>query len=375
MQARGTALSAPSGRIPARVAAGLAVAWAVIAAIEERGRGDDWRIFWRAGHAVGGPALFKAQFVYVPGAAWFLWPFAHFSIATSYFLYAALMIAAGLGAARLAAMIYRISFETAVVMTLAWFPFTIALCLGQNSPVALLLVMLVVLGVVRNDQLLAGAAAGLLLYKPTDAIALLFLFALLRFWRALAYAAVCAAVWYMLSVAATSDWLWPVAYFHTLAVLYQKDIALNSDFAISVPVFLYRAGLPTIVSWIAAAAILGASAPLLKRIPRINAVSVAPLLALAASPHAWGYEAVLVLPAMWLALSRAYRRAIVPLALAYLLAPLYFYSRQMHFDVLAIIVLGGAAVWVVVEVAAGLNAENRSNNAKTPAPGGQVEQA
>ena len=313
MQARGAALNGPSSRMLSRVAAGLAVAWAVIAAIEERGKGDDWQIFWRAGHAVGGPALFKAQFVYVPGAAWLLWPFAHFPVVPSYFAYAAIMIAAGLAAARLAAMIYGISFEAAVVMTLAWFPFTIALCLGQNSPVALLLVMLAILGIDRKNQLLAGAAAGLLLYKPTDAIAFLFILVLFRFWRALAYAAVCAAAWYLLSAAATSDWVWPAAYLQTLATLYQKDIAQNSDFAISVPVFLYRAGLPTVVSWIAAAAILGASAPLLKRAPRINAVSVAPLLALAASPHAWGYEAVLVLPAMWLAVSHAYHRQLSPL--------------------------------------------------------------
>ena len=325
----------------------LVLAFIVVAAIDVRGTGDDWRIFWHAGHTVGSDAvLTTSHFAYTPGVAWFLWPFAHLPLATGYFLYVVLMVAAALAAAWLASKLYGLPLAVAALMALAWWPFTIAICLGQNSPIALLLITAAIAAIVRRDRVLAGLSVGLLLYKPTDAVPLLLLFVIWKEWRSLGAVALCAAGWYALSAGATNDWLWPVPYVHALAALYRSDVAMNSDFAISVPTMLARFGMPAALGWMIGAAILAASAPLLLRVSRLEAASIMPLIGLAASPHAWGYEAILALPALWLAASRLNVVRATLIATAYAIAPIYVFSRELHFDALAIPVLGGAALWL-----------------------------
>lgn len=328
-------------------ALGCIFAWIVIAAIDVRGTGDDWRLYWLAGHTVGSAALLtSSRFVYTPGAAWILWPFALLPLATGYFLYVAGMVAAAVAAAWLASKAYGLSFAAAALMALAWWPFTIAICLGQNSPIALLLTTGAIAAIVRRDRALAGLCVGLLLYKFTNAVPLLFLFIIWKEWRSLGVVALCAAGWYGLSAGATHDWLWPVQYVHALAALYHRDVRLN-DFALSVPTMLARFGMPTVLGWIAGAAVLIGSGPLLLRVSRLEAASIVPLIGLAASPHAWGYEAVLALPALWLAASRLNLVRGVLIATAYAIAPIYVFSRQLHFDALAIPIIGGVAFWFV----------------------------
>lgn len=334
-----------------RFALGLMLAWVVIAALDLRGSGDDWQIFWRAGHTLGSTALLtNAHFAYMPGAGWILWPFAHLSLTTSYFLYVIVMVAAAMTAGWLASKLYGVSLAVAALMAFAWWPFTIAICLGQNSPIALLLTTGAIAAIVHRDRTLAGLSVGLLLYKFTDAAPLIFLFIIWKEWRSLGVVALCAVGWYALSASATNDWLWPAPYVHELAALYRRDVALNSDFAISVPTMLARFGMPTVLGWIVAAAILVGSAPLLLRVSRLEAASIVPLIGLAASPHAWGYEAILALPALWLCASRLNFARGVLLATAYAIAPIYLLARQLHFDALAIPVLGGAALWLATNL-------------------------
>ncbi len=330
---------------------GVVFALIVVAAIDVRGMGDDWRIFWHAGHTVGSAAILTtSHFAYTPGAAWFLWPFAQLSLATGYFLYVGLMVAAAVSAAWVASNLYRLSLAVAALMALAWWPFTIAICLGQNSPIALLLVILAIAAIVRRDRVLAGLSVGLLLYKPTDAVPLLLLFVIWKEWRSLGIVALSAAGWYALSASATNDWLWPVPYVHGLAALYRTDVAMNSDFAISVPTMLARFGMPAALGWMVGAAILAASVPLLLRVSRLEAASIMPLIGLAVSPHAWGYEAILALPALWLAASRLTVVRAALIGTAYAIAPIYVFSRELHFDALAIPVLGGAAFWLATSL-------------------------
>ena len=331
----------------ARIGVAVVLAWIAVGAFYVRGTGDDWRIFWHAGHTVGTPAILTAShFVYTPGAAWVLWPFAHLPIATGYFIYVALMVLFAVTAARLASELYGLPLALTTLMALAWGPFTIAICLGQNSPVVLFLATLTIYGVVRARPAIAGLATGLLLYKPSDAVALLFLLAILRMWKAMGVAAICAAGWYLVSVAAAADWLWPAPYLHTLATLYRSDVVLNADFAISLPTMLARLGAPSAVAWGAGAALLLGCAPLLLRVSRLEAATVVPLIGVAASPHAWGYEAILALPALWLAVTRIDGVRLAAVLAAYALAPLYLYARQLHFNALAIPILGGTAFWI-----------------------------
>jgi hypothetical protein len=349
-----TLMTKPASQLSARAPVSLATfglllmfAWIVIGAVEVAGRGDDWRIFWAAGHAVGTPALITAShFAYTPGAAWLLWPFAHLPIAIGYYIYVALMVACAAAAALLASRIYRLSFEVAALMALAWAPFTIAICLGQNSPLALLCVMVTIFGIVRRNEALAGIGLGLLLYKPSDAVAVAFLLLILRQWRALGIAVGFAAGWYALSAAATHDWLWPPTYVKMLSALYSRDVVANADYAISVPTLLTRFGVPNAVAWPAGAILLVATAPLLLRVSRLEAASVVPLIGVAASPHAWGYEAILALPAFWLAAARPSTLTFFLLILAYVAAPFYLLARVIHFNALALPVLGGVALWI-----------------------------
>jgi hypothetical protein len=330
---------------------GLILAWIIIGAFDVRGRGDDWRIFWNAGHYVGTKGILtSSHFVYTPGVAWLLWPFAHLSLATGYFIFVAIMVALASAAGWLASRVYRLPFSVCLLMALAWGPFTIAICLGQNSPLALLLVTSAIFAIARDDRILAGISAGLLLYKPSDAISLIFLLLILRWWRSLGVAAVFAVGWYLLSASATSDWLWPVLYVHTLAALYHTDIAMNSDFAISVPTMLTRLGVPTMTAWTAGAAILLGSAPLLLRVSRLEAASMAPLIGVVASPHAWGYEAILALPALWLTATRLNPLRAILLWTAYAIAPIYLFVRVIHFNALVIPVLGGASLWFWIQL-------------------------
>jgi Glycosyltransferase family 87 len=330
----------------ARLGVALVLTWVFLAAFFVHGAGDDWQIFWNAGHHVGSGAIIGvSHFAYQPGAAWVLWPFARLPLATGYFIYAAVMLAVTTAAAWLAAKIYALPFPIAALMALAWVPFTIAICLGQNSPVALFLTMVAILGFVRRSEVLAGAAVGILLYKPPDAIPFIFLLLIYKQWRSLGIVALCGLGWYALSAAAANDWLWPVPYTRMLAELYRVDVAGNADFAISIPTMLHRIGVPALVGWPLGGVILLAGTPFLLRVKRLEAASVVPLIGVAASPHAWGYEALLALPAMWLLASHPNRIRATLLVDAYAVAPIYLYARALHFDALAIPILGGTACW------------------------------
>ena len=341
-----------------KYALALALAWIALAAFYVRGTGVDWRLYLDAGHNVGNVALLTtSHFVYTPGAAWALWPFAHLPLVAGYFLYVAMMVAAGLAAAWFASKMYGMPAVTTALMVFAWAPFTIAVCLGQNAPIALLLMTLAIYAIVKKNDVIAGVAAGLLLYKPSDAVPMAFLLLILRQWRSLGIVGVSAVVWYALSAAATADWLWPAPYMHMASAWYRTDVVANADYAISVPTMLARLGLPTAVGWSVGAAILLASVPFLRRVSRLEAASIVPLLGLAASPHAWGYEAVLALPALWFLAARPEPLRIALVAVAYAIAPFYLLSRPLHFDALAIPVLGGAALWFATKIRALTNQE------------------
>ncbi len=132
----------------------------------------------------------------------------------------------------------------------------------------------------------------------------------------------------MVSAAATHDWLWPVPYGKMLAALYRNDVVANA------------------AAWAAGAILLVATAPLLLRVSRLEAASVAPLIGVAASPHAWGYEAILASPAFWLAAARLNAVTFFLLVLSYVAAPFYLFARTIHANVPALPVLGGVAVWM-----------------------------
>ena len=66
--------------------------------------------------------------------------------------------------------------------------------------------------------------------------------------------------------------------------------------------------------------------------------------------NAYGYEALLALPALWMLASRPGSVRIGALVAAYCIAPFYYYARPLRFDVLAVPVLGGFGCWLITRL-------------------------
>jgi hypothetical protein len=325
----------------------------------------DFPQFWAAGRTAGTPDLLDTArheawqaanglrqgfFAYPPGAAWLFVPFSLGPLAMGFWLNA--LAAVGLTGASglLGARVYGLDRRIAVVVAFAWAPCMASAALGQNAVLALFLALLGVEGLRRDDELLAGVAAGLLLYKPTLALPLLGLLVLRRRWPALLVAALVAAGWFLAGVAATAgDWQWPAHWLDGLAAYYSLDTTGNAGKAVSLPGVLAGHGLVMPLALATGAAIVVAALPRLARAPLPEAAAGACLVGLAASPHSLNYEAALMLPAiLWAISSRgltepARTRLLVP---AYLLAPLYFLSTSVGWSILQPVVLVGAAIWI-----------------------------
>jgi hypothetical protein len=74
---------------------------------------------------------------------------------------------------------------------------------------------------------------------------------------------------------------------------------------------------------------------------------MAGLVGLAASPHAWPYDAAVALPAaFWVmtTVAEPWRTRIIVGAFA--VAPLWLASNVIHFDLLALVIVGGAIAWL-----------------------------
>jgi Glycosyltransferase family 87 len=322
----------------------------------------DWVDFYVAGSTVGTRALLDpaaratwgaahgiptAAFAYLPGFAWVLAPAAHLSIGWGFALNAVLMAAAAMVAARVAARVYSLDTGQATFMTIGWAPVTAAIVTGQNSPLGLLLSVIAIDGLARDDALRAGFAVGALAYKPTYALAYGVLLLVYRKWKALAVVAACMVGWYVLSAAAAgADWWWPATYVHGVAGYIGPDFAYNRFKSISIPGLLMLVGLSSgvafgigIVGLVASLAWLKA-----KKVGVFQAASLAGAIGVATSAHAWAYDAAVALPALWWVAENidepAKTRAI---AAAYLIAPLWMASHALRFDPLAIVVVGGGA--------------------------------
>lgn len=315
----------------------------------------DWIVFRAGGAAAGTASLLQPPggtaypFAYPPAVAWLFYPAAHLPIDLGFDLNALLMLAMCAVAGVLGSRVYGLPIGFALLATFAWVPATQAGFLGQFTPVGLVLSLVAIGGISRGNQLMSGLAAGLLLYKPPDAIALWLLLIVRRQWRAVGVAAGIGLLWYIASVAATGgDWAWPVHYLGLLSAYYSTDFARNVLKVVSLPGLLLAARLPSLAAIIAGVALLAAAAARFAKIPALEAASMAPLVGLAASPHAYMYETVLVLPALFYTMTHVVEpwrtRTIVA---AYTIAPLWVLGPWIRFDPLAIVVVGGSALWLV----------------------------
>ena len=324
----------------------------------------DWSAFWSAGSTAGTADLLdpvrhaawqKAHgvpqtiFPYLPGAAWLLLPFKFIPLGAGYAVNMLVMACAAAVAALLAARTYRIARPLTAAAFFGWAPLAAALAMGQNSPLGLLLAVSTAASLAAGRSAAAGLFTGILLYKPTYALPLLVLFAARRNGRALAVAGICAAVWYLAGVAACAgDWQWPVHYLQALGAYAGPDARFNAARAIAVPHLLLLAGVRPAAAVLAGAAIAALTVPLLARRPVLEAASFAPLIGLAAGPHALPYDVVMALPAILYAMTHAPKALRTPaICAAYVTAPLWLVSGSMQFDVLAVLCDGLVLVWLL----------------------------
>lgn len=313
---------------------------------------SDWSGFAAAGRHVGTtillhPLQWRESFVYTPGAAWLWLPFARLSLVAGFFVNAALMLLCAAACAAVAARLYGATLARSAALVFAWAPMMNAAVIGQTSPFGLLLALTAMLGMQRGSVALTALPLGMLLYKPTYAVPLIAVVALHAKWRELGIIALSAVVWYLLSVAATAgDWAFPVAWAEVIRSWNAGDVSRNLDKAISIPSLLARCGVPFSFAVAVGGAIAVATVPLLRRLPLVEAASAACLIGIAVSPHAWGYDAVLALPTVFVVnrLLREPARTAV-LGAAYLLAALLTLTPLLHFDAVAVVVLAGLVWW------------------------------
>jgi hypothetical protein len=324
---------------------------------------NDWGAFWSAGGTVGGSDLVEASrhiawqaahgapqafFAYPPAAAWLFWPFAQISLSWSFWVQAALMLACIGAAGLIAARVYGLTPELAILASLAWAPTTASVVLGQNVPFALLLAMVAIWALATDRPWLAGLAVGMLWYKPTLALGFVALFAIRGRWRELGVALAAGGVAFLLSVAAAGgDWNWLATWLDGARAWLPADAAANADKAISLPGLLGRLPVPWVVPVLGGAALAVAAVPGLRRAGIAEAASAACLLGLAAGPRAWGYEAALAFPFMCWVIAGGVgepRRTRLVVA-AYMLGTLWFFSSVTHVSAIAVVVLTASVLW------------------------------
>jgi hypothetical protein len=327
----------------------------------------DWPAFWSAGATAGSPDLVDsvrhlewqrahglpdAFFAYPAGSAWLFVPFAWLPPTVGFVLHGLLMLAAAAAAGWLAAPVFGLDRRVSILAVLAFAPVTASVTLGQNGPLGLLLAVVAIAGLVSGRPLLAGLAIGLLLYKPTFAFPLIGLVLIRRRWTELGVVAIVAGAWYLAGVAAAGgDWLWVDPWLSGLGGYLDADFAGNADKAVSLPGLVARLGLPGVVPILSGVGLVALALPRLARAPILEAGSVACLVGVAVSPHAWGYDAALAVPfLLWLLgghgpLTEPTRSQLI--VGAYVVSLSWIVSRQTVVSGVALVVLGLVAAWLV----------------------------
>jgi hypothetical protein len=150
-------------------------------------------------------------FAYPPAVALAYAPLAALPYAVAYVVQVALMVAALVAAVRLLGARLAPAGTAAVVVVaaaLTFFPMFRSVTAGQNTAVALLLVVIAWRAIEADRPWLGGIALGLLAYKPQYAAVFLFVALVARRWKVLGGAAIGAAViWVTSALVAGPQWV------------------------------------------------------------------------------------------------------------------------------------------------------------------------
>jgi hypothetical protein len=254
-------------------------------------------------------------FVYPPGVALAYLPFAALPYDFAAVLHLGLMLALVVGAIVLGAEALRLPRRWATVGGLAWAPAAAGVLTGQNTALALMVTVLLAIALTAGHEGRAGAAAGLLAYKPQLGAPLIGLLVLRNRWRALGAVMGVIALQYLAGVVATGgNHGWPFDWLATVQAYSIEDFQANGWQAISLPAVGHQlerlTGLPglTLAGWILGLAVVVRCIPAMRRLPVLEAVALACACGLVVSPHAWVYDATLLLPALGVLAARAANR-------------------------------------------------------------------
>ena len=318
-----------SGRARVWLAAAAVAAWLPVLGMPLRGW-LDFSAFYAAGQLSFSPALtdlasvarLQAEqglpitpFVYPAGLALLYAPLSALPYGVAAFLHLALMLGLLLAAAVIGADMLGLGRRWAVLGTLAWAPAAAGILSGQNTSAALLLVVVAAWALAGHREGLAGVATGLLAYKPQLAAPLLGLLLLRARWRALIVAAGVMVLHWGAGVVATGGRLdWPAPWLAAIEAYQEADFLANGWQAVSLPALGMRlqltTGLPALAlaGYLIGAVVVVACLPAMRRLPILDAVALAAACGLLVSPHAWVYDATLLLPALGILAARAARR-------------------------------------------------------------------
>jgi hypothetical protein len=287
-------------------------------------------------------------FVNLPAYALLYAPLAHLPYVLAGYLAMAIMAALLLLAVEYGRRPFGVPRHVAFLAALAWPPAAAAVVSGQSSSLALCLIVAVIAGLGRSSgrgSVAAGLAAGALAYKPQLAVPLLVLFLIRRDWRALAASVAGAGALYLASVVATGgNWAWPMDWLATVQAYTGPDFAENGWQAVSLGGIAALLGVPA-APYLAGGLLTVWLRPELRSRPAHEAVALACVLGLMASPHALVYDATLLLPG--LAMLAIHRRVI---AGAYFLAAIWPVGVLLGWQPLALGVVAAALILARVKV-------------------------
>jgi len=322
----------------------------------------DFACFWSAGANAGTTTLTDPQrlrewaathhmiaqpFSYPPAFAWFYAPLSRLPPMRGLAVEELLMTAIFAIAALLAARTYGFGKLFSIAAVLAWAPTVSSIEVGQNTALAVALIFVAGWALTRNRSGVAGLAVGLLLYKPTVALPLVLLLLARKEWRAIGITALCAAGWYVASVAASGgDLFWPRSYLQTVTWWLPLDFAGGPSKAFTIPTMLMALGVHWQTAWTIGVVILALALPIAARVSAIEAASVMPLVGLTASIHAWPYDAATALPAVFFAMTRLREPWRTPVIAAIYLGVALGMVVQHGVFALAAVCGGGTALWV-----------------------------
>ena len=316
-------------RVRLWLGAAIAAAWLPLLGVGLRGW-LDFSAFYAAGSLAFTPELTslpavvayqQAQglpitpWVYPAGLALLYVPFSWLPYDTAAMLHVALEAGALALAAWIGAPLFGIPRRWALAGVFAWAPAAAGVISGQNTGFALLLIVGAAWALARRRSWLAGALVGVVAYKPQLAVPQAGALAWRRRWRGLAVAVGLVGVHYLLGVISTGGaWGWPADWLATLRAYGGPDFAANGWQAVSLPALGTRLELVIGVPWLTALGYLAGGIVVLACLPALRAWSPERAVALAAaaglviSPHAWVYDATLLLPAIAVLAGRAATR-------------------------------------------------------------------